>query len=93
MKLDYSQFLQLVRSTLTLHEDVELELSGKLADYNVTSIAFIELVVALEQTYGVEFADGDLNLARYETLGDIWRAMTRSMSRQSMGPNQSGEEK
>lgn len=46
-------------------------------DLGLDSLRLVELMVMLEETFGVEFEESDLDPARLLTVGDVYALMQR----------------
>lgn len=55
----------------TPSEDILIE--SALTDISVDSVTFIQLAVALEAEYKIEFGIDDLNFRKYSTVRDVCR--------------------
>ncbi|WP_193774752.1 acyl carrier protein [Vallitalea guaymasensis] len=59
----------------TLEEDSaiidNIKLEDSLVDYDMNSISFIKIVVALEKEFDIEFDDEQLNAEQFATFEDI----------------------
>lgn len=53
---------------LELELELELGLDDDLADFGINSLNFIHLLVALEETYNIEFVDEELEFENLNTL-------------------------
>ncbi len=51
-----------------LEEEGDIKITDKLSDHNVNSIKFIELMVEIEDAFGVEFDDEELLSTDYLTF-------------------------
>jgi acyl carrier protein len=49
----------------------EISINDQLMDLDINSLAFIKIVVALEDEFDVEFQDEDLDISKFETVEDI----------------------
>ena len=51
-----------------------------LAELDLTSIKFIEFIVALEENFGIEILDSDLLLANFSTINNIFSTLSKYFS-------------
>lgn len=65
-------FADVVRPYLKFHGGVPLSPESRLFDLGLDSMQAVELLFAIEDTYGVELPDDKLNDATFETLGTLW---------------------
>lgn len=69
--MDYlSSVTELVRSFAPPHIEINPQ-SRLVEDLSIDSIGLIELVMRLEETYGIEVPDHDMKLATFETVEKI----------------------
>lgn len=55
------------------------ELDTELKDLNLDSLAFIAVIVGLEEAFGFEFKDEELNVYGYSTVRDLLSRVQKSM--------------
>ncbi|MFI5611157.1 phosphopantetheine-binding protein [Amycolatopsis sp. NPDC051903] len=68
-----SSFDETLRSFLPfLPAEEALTAETPLRDYGLDSLATVELLAVLEQTYNVRFEDDALNLETFENPGRLW---------------------
>ena len=48
-----------------------LEAASRLQDIGIDSLNFLRLVVSVEDTFGIEFDDDNLDLSRFETVSSL----------------------
>ncbi|MBP2327109.1 acyl carrier protein [Kibdelosporangium banguiense] len=76
-----SKFDELLRQYLPyLAADEELTASVPLRELGLDSLAVVELLKALEDTYDVRFEDDALTLETFETPGVLWSALDNVLS-------------
>ena len=46
-------------------------------DYGIDSLSMVELIVQLEDGLGVVFSESDLDVSRFETVGDLYALADR----------------
>lgn len=54
---------------------------SQLKDFNVNSISFIKIVVALEAKFDIQFEDDDLDASKFETVEDIVKYVEQEMNK------------
>jgi acyl carrier protein len=76
-----SKFDELLRQYLPyLAADEELTANVPLRELGLDSLAVVELLKALEDTYDVRFEDDALTLETFETPGVLWSALGNVLS-------------
>lgn len=66
------KFFELVRDACALEEDGLSEQTCP-SQISLDSLSFIRLIVGIEDEFGVDFDDELLNIADWQTLGDLMR--------------------
>jgi acyl carrier protein len=61
----------LAQSGVDVSSDILDPTKSLVAEYGLTSVALITLVMAVESTFGVEIRDEDLNTDNFESLATI----------------------
>ena len=64
------KIIEIIKECCALTEDSITEKS-EIKEISLDSLSFIELVVKLEEEYGISFDDEQLNIYDYETVTDI----------------------
>ena len=64
------KIIEILRNTCALEEN-EITLGTKLKEISLDSLSFIEALVNIEQEFGVEFSDEDLNIYDWDEVKDI----------------------
>ncbi|HJQ01773.1 MAG TPA: phosphopantetheine-binding protein [Jatrophihabitans sp.] len=67
-----ADFVALLRPYLKHARDVEIDGSARLRDLGLDSMRSIELLFAVEDTYGIEIPDERLTDSSFETAGSLW---------------------
>jgi acyl carrier protein len=62
-------------------EETAVTAESKLKDFNINSISFIKIVVALEEKFDIQFGDDDLDASKFETVGDIVQYVEKEMDK------------
>lgn len=71
-------FDQTIRTFLPfLPEEEALTAQTSLREYGLDSLATVELLSVLEQSYNVRFEDDALNLETFENPGTLWNALAQ----------------
>lgn len=67
------RFKDVLKSTLEEDSAIidNIKLEDSLVDYDMNSISFIKIVVALEKEFDIEFDDEQLNAEQFATFEDI----------------------
>ncbi|GMQ63798.1 acyl carrier protein [Vallitalea maricola] len=66
------RFKDVLKSTLEDSAIIDnIKLEDSLVDYDMNSISFIKIVVALEKEFDIEFDDEQLNAEQFATFEDI----------------------
>lgn len=68
-------FVALLRPFLRYAGDAEITPESRLHELGLDSMQAVELLFAVEDTFGVELADDMLADATFETAGSLWRAI------------------
>lgn len=71
-------FANMLRPFLKFAGDEELTESSRLRDLGLDSAQAIELLFAIEDTFGLVMPDEDLKDVTFETAGRLWAAVERS---------------
>jgi len=72
-----NQFEALLRRYLPfISADERLEEDSQLRQFGLDSLAIVELLSVLENTYDVRFEDDALTLETFETPGTLWRTLS-----------------
>ena len=65
----------LTQSGVDVNSDILDPNKNLVAEYGLTSVALITLVMAIESTFGVEIRDEDLNTDNFDSLAAIERLL------------------
>lgn len=71
------EFARMLRPFLKYVSDAELAAESRLHDLGLDSMQAIELLFAIEDTYGVSLPDDKLVDATFETAGSLWAEVAR----------------
>lgn len=64
------RIIEIIRDACALKED-NITFETNLGDISLDSLTFIEVIVRIEQEFGIEFDDEDLNIDDWGTIGDV----------------------
>jgi acyl carrier protein len=77
----YRAFVDLLRSYLPLAGPSALDLSSELVDLGLDSLNTVEIVVRLEEEFGIELPDEELTVETFETVGSLWSLVAATLNR------------
>jgi acyl carrier protein len=80
----YQAFADLLRSYLPLAGPTSLDLSSGLVDLGLDSLNTVEIVVRLEEEFGIELSDEDLTVEAFETVGSLWSLVAATLHRSAV---------
>ncbi|MEW1904584.1 MULTISPECIES: phosphopantetheine-binding protein [unclassified Streptomyces] len=78
------RFTELLAPFLKYLGDQELVESSDLRKLGLDSMQSIELLFAIEDTFGLSLPDEDLNDATFATAGALWKAITAAEGAQGL---------
>jgi acyl carrier protein len=70
-----SRFVEVLRPFLKFLGDQQVTAESRLRELGLDSMKAIELLFAIEDTFGVSLPDEDLNDTTFATAGSLWRAV------------------
>ncbi|WP_371623058.1 phosphopantetheine-binding protein [Streptomyces sp. NBC_01116] len=70
-----TRFTELLAPFLKYLHGQELDRDSDLRELGLDSMQSIELLFAIEDTFGIALADDDLNDATFATAGSLWSAI------------------
>ena len=73
--------LELIRAHTAFDEEIHAD--TPISSLSLDSLSFINLLVAIEEEYGVEFGDEELTRDRYASAGDLISAVEKRRRRKS----------
>lgn len=74
-----SRFTNLLAPFLKFSNDSAITPESNLRDLGMDSMQSIELMFAIEDTYGIMLPDDELNDATFATAGSLWRAIAAQL--------------
>ncbi|MFC8845935.1 MULTISPECIES: phosphopantetheine-binding protein [unclassified Micromonospora] len=69
------RFVDLLEPFLKFLRGQEITTGSRLRELGLDSMQSIELLFAIEDTFGISLPDDDLNDTTFETAGSLWRAV------------------
>lgn len=60
-----------IRSIVRNITDFEYDNQSVFKNFGINSFEFIKLIVEIEKEFEIEFADDDLNIEKYNSIGDL----------------------
>ncbi|HEY3606568.1 MAG TPA: phosphopantetheine-binding protein [Pseudonocardiaceae bacterium] len=74
----HAQFVDLLMPFLKFVGSNEITEDSRLRDLGLDSMQSIELLFAIEDTFGISLPDEDLTDTTFATAGSLWAAMQRA---------------
>lgn len=74
------RFVELLTPFLKFLRGREITPESRLMELGLDSMQSIELLFAIEDTFGISLPDEDLNDATFATAGSLWRAVDAARS-------------
>lgn len=66
------KIINIIRVKQILPDDIDIDVNNNLVDtYGINSIGFIEIMVSLEEEFGFEFDDIELDIFNFENINTI----------------------
>lgn len=81
------RFAEMLRPFLQFLNDREITPDSGLRELGLDSMKAIELLFAIEDTFGISLPDEDLNDATFATAGSLWQAITAARNATSGAPS------
>ena len=81
-----TKIIEMIRQVCAL-EEKRMTLKTKLEDLSLDSLSFIELLVLLEETFGIEFSEEELNIRAWRSVGDIVKSVEAKHEEKSFARN------
>ncbi len=77
--MEFNKIAEIVRETLNLSKDVILTEDTSLRnDLNADSVDAVEIIIALEEEYGIEISEEEANIV--DTLGDLEKYLNEAIN-------------
>jgi acyl carrier protein len=73
------RFTELLAPFLKFSDDKEITPESNLRELGLDSMQSIELLFAIEDTYGITLPDDELNDATFATAGSLWHAIAAQL--------------
>ncbi|NOU64741.1 hypothetical protein GC096_11960 [Paenibacillus sp. LMG 31461] len=77
------RFIKLLKKVLGMEDDSNLGMNANLQLLGFNSISFINLVVLSEEEFGIEFADEELDISRFENLHSVLTCIEEKIAKTS----------
>ena len=69
----------------TLTESFEIEFDKDIEkDYGINSISIIQIIIAAEDEFDIDFSDYELALGSYKTFGDLVEVIAKKLDKKDM---------
>lgn len=77
--MNKAKILELLGDVLDIEKQnlSEMPIDTKLSDLGLSSIQFIQFIVALEEEFKIEILDSDLMLSNFETIGMLYQTLEK----------------
>lgn len=77
--MDKCKILELLADMIDIEKDVILEapMSTKLSNLGLSSIQFIQFIVAIEDEFNIEILDSDLIMSKFETIEKLMKTLEK----------------
>lgn len=62
----------------------DIKPDDNLNDLGINSIAFIKIMIVLEERFDIEIDDGETEVSNYTTVGDIVRLVSQKLDNKNM---------
>ncbi|MGK5543253.1 acyl carrier protein [Streptomyces sp. URMC 127] len=79
-----ARFTELLTPFLKFLGEQEITPDASLRELGLDSMQAIELLFAIEDTFGVTLADDDMNDATFATAGSLWTVISATMDAQGV---------
>ncbi len=60
-------------------DDEEIDGTAKWKDLSIDSLSFVELIVEIEDNFGISFSDEELSIYAWETVNDFVNAVEQKL--------------
>ncbi|MFD4241801.1 acyl carrier protein [Streptomyces sp. NPDC058525] len=82
------RFIEILRPSVDGSAGVDITSDTDLRALGIDSMAAIELLFTLEDTFGISLPDTDLNDETFATAGSLWQAVSAQISPGQGSPGQ-----
>ena len=82
----YRTFLDLLCSYLPLAASDSLDPSSELVDLGLDSFNTVEILVRLEEEFGIELPDEELTVETFQTVNSLWSLVAAALRRSDAAP-------
>lgn len=65
------KILEVIKNNADLESPLEISPDNQILSLGITSRSFVEIVVALESEFDIEFEDENLDVRHFDTLNDL----------------------
>ena len=79
-------FTRLLRTYLPLLGSEPVNRSDDLTDLGLDSYSAIEILMQLEEVFGIRLRDQDVSLETFSTVGSLWSVLTRTAHERLAAP-------
>ena len=70
--------IEILQKACALEEDISFE--SELSLLSLDSLSFVNVIVELEEAFGIEFELDELNIFAWDTVGDIIKCMEEKIN-------------
>ncbi len=74
-----ARFTELLAPFLKFSDDKEITADSNLRDLGLDSMQSIELLFAIEDSFGISLPDDELNDTTFATAGSLWHAIAAQL--------------
>ena len=80
--MNKAKILELLGDILDIEKQnlLEMPIDTKLSDLGLSSIQFIQFIVALEEEFEIEILDSDLMMSNFETIEILYKTLDKYFS-------------
>ena len=74
------RIVKIITNNLSGGEEVIIGTDTKMEDLGINSLAFIKIIVDMENEFDIEVNDDDLNIAEFNTFGELIGTISNYLS-------------